>query len=234
MELEIRIVQSTLRPNRLDNDFPNKKAYIIIPYIDTENFLSDNESFDKCRKIISKIRNVDEKVEQKINVVSLGKSDKSKKEKDKIEYNNIIENDNELTKIMLRLRYSKALDSKQSEEQDEFNYIKQLNKELNIKSKEEYIIVKNKHKNYIENPEEYFKSKGVWSNWYDYIGYDTKKFIQDKNGWINFCKENNIKSLEDYNNLCESNDNLPYNPADFYIGFVSIPIELGFYNKRRR
>ena len=234
MESDIRIVQSTLRPNRLNNDFPNKKAYIIIPYIDTENFLSDNESFDKCRKIISKIRNVDEKVEQKINVVSLGKSDKSKKEKDKIEYNDIIENGNELTKIMLRLRYSKALDSKQSEEQDEFNYIKQLNKELNIKSKEEYIIVKNKHKNYIENPEEYFKSKGVWSNWYDYIGYDTKKFIQDKNNWINFCKENNIKSLEDYNNLCESNDNLPYNPADFYIGFVSIPIELGFYNKRRR
>ena len=111
---------------------------------------------------------------------------------------------------MLRLRYSKALDSKQSEEQDEFNYIIQLNKELNI------------------------KSKGVWSNWYDYIGYDTKKFIQDKNNWINFCKENNIKSLEDYNNLCESNDNLPYNPADFYIDFVSIPIELGFYNKRRR
>ena len=234
MESDIRIVQSTLRPNRLNNDFPNKKAYIIIPYIDTENFLSDNESFDKCRKIISKIRNVDEKVEQKINVVSLGKSDKSKKEKDKIEYNDIIENGNELTKIMLRLRYSKALDSKQSEEQDEFNYVKQLNKELNIKSKEEYIIVKNKHKNYIENPEEYFKSKGVWSNWYDYIGYDTKKFIQDKNNWINFCKENNVKSLEDYNNLCESNDNLPYNPADFYIDFVSIPIELGFYNKRRR
>ena len=238
MESDIRIVQSTLRPNRLDNDFPNKKAYIIIPYIDTENFLSDNESFDKCRKIICKIRNVDEKVEQKINVVSLGKSDRSKKEKekekDKIEYNDIIENGNELTKIMLRLRYSKALDSKQSEEQDEFNYVKQLNKELNIKSKEEYIIVKNKHKNYIENPEEYFKLKGVWSNWYDYIGYDTKKFIQDKNNWINFCKENNIKSLEDYNNLCESNDNLPYNPADFYIDFVSIPIELGFYNKRRR
>ena len=35
MESDIRIVQSTLRPNRLDNDFPNKKAYIIIPYIDT-------------------------------------------------------------------------------------------------------------------------------------------------------------------------------------------------------
>jgi len=74
MESDIRIVQSTLRPNRLDSIFPNKKAYVIIPYIDTENFISDNESFDKCRKIIAKIRNVDERIEQKINVVSLNKS----------------------------------------------------------------------------------------------------------------------------------------------------------------
>jgi hypothetical protein len=41
-----------------------------------------------------------------------------------------------------------------SEEQDEYNYVKQLN----IQSKEEYVetSIKNKHKNYIENPEEYF------------------------------------------------------------------------------
>jgi hypothetical protein len=36
MESDIRIVQSVLRPNRLDNNFPNKKAYVIIPYIDTK------------------------------------------------------------------------------------------------------------------------------------------------------------------------------------------------------
>ena len=39
---------------------------------------------------------------------------------------------------MLRLRYSRALDSIYSEEQDEFNYVKQLNKELNIQDKEDY------------------------------------------------------------------------------------------------
>lgn len=74
MESDIRIVQSTLRPNRLDKDFPNKKAYVIIPYIETENFTTDNDSFDKCRKIIAKIRNVDETIEQKINVVSLNEN----------------------------------------------------------------------------------------------------------------------------------------------------------------
>lgn len=242
MDSDIRIVQSTLRPNRLDSSFPDKKAYVIIPYIDTENFITDNESFDKCRKIIAKIRNVDERIEQKINVVSLNKpsskpSDSSNElTKEKIKYYHIIENSDELTKIMLRLRYSRALGSIYSEEQDEFNYVRELNKELNIQSKEQYTekVIKDKHKNYIENPEEYFKLKGVWSNWYDFIGVDTKKFIQDKNDWINFCKENNVKSLDNYYKLCKSYEELPLNPVDFYIGFVSIPIELGLYTKRRR
>ena len=241
MDSDIRIVQSTLRPNRLDKNFPNKKAYVIIPYIDTENFITDNESFDKCRKIIHKIRNVDEKIEQKISVVSLNKPKEPDDPKDpnptpKIKYHNIIENSDELTKIKLRLRYSKALSSMHTEEQDEFNYVKQLNKELNINSKDEYVDFANKisHKMYIENPEEYFRTKGVWSNWYDFLGVNTKKFIQDKNEWINFCKEKNVKSLEEYNELCKLYEQLPRNPTDFYIGFISIPNELSLYTKRRK
>ena len=229
MESDIRIVQSTLRPNRLDSNFPNKKAYVIIPYIDTENFLTDNESFDKCRKIIAKIRNVDEKIEQKINVVTLNKCNYNFnfKQNDNIPFCSIIEKTGELQKIILRLRYSKALDSKCSEEEDEFNYVRELNKQLNIQSKEDYT------NEYIKNPEEYFKLKGVWTNWYDFLGVDTKKFIQDKNDWINFCKENNVKSLDDYKELCKIYEKIPINPLDFYIGCLDIPIELEFKTKRR-
>jgi superfamily II DNA or RNA helicase len=227
MESDIRIVQSTLRPNRLDINFPNKKAYVIIPYIDTENFLTDNESFDKCRKIIAKIRNVDEKIEQKINVVTLNKCNYNFKQNDNIPFCSIIEKTSELQKIILRLRYSKALDSKCSEEEDEFNYVRELNKQLNIQSKEDYT------NEYIKNPEEYFKLKGVWTNWYDFLGVDTKKFIQDKNDWINFCKENNVKSLDDYKELCKIYEKIPMNPLDFYIGCLDIPIELEFKTKRR-
>jgi hypothetical protein len=227
MESDIRIVQSTLRPNRLDSNFPNKKAYVIIPYIDTENFLTDNESFDKCRKIIAKIRNVDEKIEQKINVVTLNKSSYNFKQNDNIPFCSIIEKTGELQKIILRLRYSKALGSQYSEEEDEFNYVRELNKQLNIQSKENYT------NEYIKNPEEYFKLKGVWTNWYDFLGVDTKKFIQDKNDWINFCKENNVKSLDDYKELCKIYEKIPMNPLDFYIGCLDIPIELEFKTKRR-
>lgn len=138
---------------------------------------------------------------------------------------------------MLRLRYSKALGSQYTEEEDEYNYVKELNKQLNIQSKEDYTkesvkVYHEKYIEYIKYPEEYFK--GIWKNWYDFIGVNTKKFIQDKNDWINFCKENNVKSLDEYNELCKLYDVLPMNPADFYIGFVSIPIELGLYTKRRK
>jgi len=238
MESDIRIVQSTLRPNRLDSSYPNKKAYVIIPYIDTENFITDNESFDKCRKIIAKIRNVDERIEQKINVVSLNKSSSKPSDdpKEKIKYHHIIENGDELTKIMLRLRYSKALGSQYTEEEDEYNYVKELNKQLNIQSKEDYTkesvkVYHEKYIEYIKYPEEYFK--GIWSDWYDFIGVDTKKFIQDKNDWINFCKDNNVKSIDDYNELCKLHEKLPMNPVHFYKDFSNIPKELGINRNRR-
>jgi hypothetical protein len=90
------------------------------------------------------------------------------------------------------------------------------------------------HVNFIDKPEEYFKSKGVWNNWYDFIGVDTKKFIQSKEEWINFCKEKGIKSLDDYYIYCEEYDILPKEPADFYKDFTNIPCELQFNRNRRK
>ena len=238
MDSDIRIVQSTLRPNRLDSSFPNKKAYVIIPYIEKKNSDSDKESFEKCRKIIAKIGNYDERIEQKIRVVSLNKPNNNSTEpitKKEIKYYHIIENSDELTKIKLRLKYRRALYSEYSEEQDEFNYVKELNKELNIQSKEDYVKIKDIHKNYIDDPEKYFTSKGIWSDWYDFIGIDTNKFIQDKNDWYQFCKDNNVKSLDDYNELCKLHEELPMNPGDFYIGCLDIDIELEFdFDTNRR
>ena len=164
------------------------------------------------------------------------KRDIPKDEERRIDYEdyNFEENSGELNKIKLRLRYSKALGSKFTEEQDEFNYVKSINASLNIQSKKEYIERKDSHSNFIASPEEYFKSKGVWNNWYDFMGVDTTKFIQSKQEWINFCKENNIKSLDNYYVACEEHNVLPKEPADFYKDFTNIPTELGFNRNRRR
>lgn len=238
MESDIRIVQCALRPNRLEKNNPNKKAYIIIPYIDYDDWNNDNKSFDKIRKIIGKLRNVDENIEQKIHILSKAKNESEKTEKEEICNNNVVdiyfeENENELLKLKLRLRHSKTLGSKFSEEQDEFAYMKQLNKELNIKSKEEYIEKRLQHKMYIPEPVIYFCNKGVWTDWYDFIGVETTQFIQSKQNWINFCKKNNVSCMNDYEILCDKYKELPRNPGDFYTHFTNIQNELGLYKMRR-
>ena len=239
MQSETRIVQYLLRPNRLDYENPNKKAYIIIPYIDVDNWQTENKSYEKVRNIISQMRNIDENIEQKlfVSVVKKEKKEKIKKDEERrICYENYIfeENSNELNKIKLRLRYSKALSSKLTEEQDEYNYVRSINLSLNIKSKKEYIQQQDAHNNFIVSPEEYFKSKGVWNNWYDFMGIDTKKFIQSKQEWINFCKEKSIRSLDDYYIYCEEYDILPKEPDEFYSYFTNIKTELGFNKVRRK
>jgi superfamily II DNA or RNA helicase len=240
MQSEIRIGQYVLRPNRLDFENPNKKAYVIIPYIDTDDWETENRSYEKVRNIVSQMRNQDENIKQKI-VVSVGKKEKKKivkkdKQERRICYQDYIfeENSRELHKIKLRLRYSKSLGSKFTEEQDEYNYVRSINSTLNIKSKKEYIERKANHNNFIAFPEEYFKLKGVWNNWYDFMGVDTTKFIQSKHEWINFCKEKSIKSLDDYYMACEEHDILPKEPDEFYSHFTNIQTELGFNKIRRR
>jgi superfamily II DNA or RNA helicase len=239
MQSETRIVQYLLRPNRLDFENPNKKAYIIIPYIDTDDWETKNKSYEKVRNIVSQMRNIDENIEQKI-FVSVG--NKKKRDNDntykytQLGYEDYIfeENSGELKKLKLRLRYSKALGSKFTEEQDDYNYVRSINMSMNIKSKPEYNSKKDKHSNFIVCPDNYFKKKGVWNNWYDFMGVDTTKFIQSKQDWINFCKSKNVKTLDDYYTCCELYDCLPNEPDDFYKDFTNIPTELGFNRNRRR
>ena len=239
MKSETRIVQYLLRPNRLEFGNPNKKAYVIIPYIDTDDWETENKSYEKVRTIVSQMRNVDENIEQKI-FVSIGKKQKKKIRSSHAERitdfedYNFEENGGELNKIKLRLRHSKALGSKFTEEQDEYNYVRSINSSLNIKSKKEYTERQYSYSNFIASPEEYFKSKGVWNNWYEFMGVDITKFIQSKQEWINFCKEKKITSLDHYYVSCEEYDALPKEPADFYKDFTNIPAELGFNINRRR
>ena len=241
MESEIRIVQAALRPNRLDKNNLNKMAYIMIPYIDDELTIT-NDSFNKCKDIIAKIRNVDEHIQYKIKMISLSTDTNNCNSDNNINYQSphIIENDIELKKIKLRLIYSKSLGSNCSEEQNEFNYMKQLNLLLNIQNKEDYtkeyikeFYLKNGIE-YIQEIEEYFKKKCVWTNWYDFMGIDTSIFLTNKEDWKKFCKEKNVNSLKKYIELCVLYNELPKNPAEFYMGFTDINSELELNRSRRR
>lgn len=241
MSSEIRIVQSALRPNRLDKMNPNKKAYIILPYIDNKemNELGDN-SFEKCRKIIYEMGNHDKEIEQKIilSKMDFNEYDTDKiKEKKRTDYIHISLNDNcedTLNTFKMKLRHRKALGSKCTPEEDEYLYVKAINKELKVISIEDYYNKKNIHTHYIEEPEKHFRNNGVWRNWYDFMGIDTSIFIQNKEEWIKFCKEKNIINLETYYENCKIYKELPLNPELFYKDFTNMKGMLNVSFKRRK
>jgi superfamily II DNA or RNA helicase len=222
---KIKIVQYLLRANRLFSKKPDKIAYYNIPYLSNENYLN-------IRHIIKQLANYDETIEQKIMVSQMSYSNSTLfHEKPLYEF---ISNPDLLLKIKMRLRNSKDLTCDFTEEENEYNYIKSVNKCLNLTSRSDYSNSKDNHDNYIENPDKYFLNKGVWINWCDFLGYDTSLFIPTKQKWINFCKEKEIKTIDDYNKLSSIYKELPKDPEDIYNGFTNISNELGLIIKKRR
>jgi hypothetical protein len=229
----IKITQYISRPNRLNPTIKDKIAYYIIPYIDDET----DKSLNNIRHIIGQLRLIDGTIEEKITVYDgLNKSININVD-NRLTCQEISLNENldELLKIKLYLKHTKDLKSDFTEEENEYNYIKNINKSLKIKSKKEYIEFKDKHHNYIDNPDIYFRNKGVWENWSDYLGYDTSLFIPTKERWIVFCKEKNIDTIEKYNEFSSIYKELPKDPDDFYRDFTNINEELKIKinNKRR-
>ncbi len=222
---KIKIVQYLLRANRLFHKKPDKIAYYNIPYLSNENYLN-------IRHIIKQLANVDESIEQKIMVSQISNSKHSLPlEKPSYEF---ISNPDLLLKIKMKLRNSKDLTCDFTEEENEYNYIKSINKCLNLTCRIDYYNSKERHENFIENPDKYFLNKGVWINWCDFLGYDTSLFIPTKQKWLNFCKEKEIKTIEDYNKLSLIHIELPKDPEDFYNSFSNIANELQLFNYKKR
>jgi superfamily II DNA or RNA helicase len=221
----IRIVQTCLRPARLEKGNLSKIAHIILPYI--ENVYCDHKSFDRVKNTVEQIRTVDENVEQKIKVIHFTHSDKKSDDSEKEDNKTEITNINVLEKIKIHLRHCGVLNSNNSEEQDEYNYFKSINKQFNYVSKEDYVKRKLENNTYIEDPKSYFSKKSVWDNWCDFLGLDTSKYIKSLTKWKDECEKLNIKSVEDYEIKCKTNPQLPSNPVDFYKDFKNINFELG-------
>jgi predicted helicase len=230
MYSNIKIVQYLLRANRLFRDKPNKIANYIIPYLNTERY-------SNISHIIRQLANYDETIEQKIIVsqLSLSKSSKSFNNDDFPNSNIIIEkpiyefiqNPELLLKIKMKLRNSKDLLSNDfTEEENEYNYVKVINRCLKINSRCDYYNSREIHEQFIDNPHIYFSNKGVWINWCEFLGYETSHLIQTKQKWINFCKEKEIRTLDDYNKFIKIYNELPKDPEDFYNDFSNISNEL--------
>ena len=226
MNSTIRIAQYLTRANRLNKNDPNKIAYNIIPY--------NIKSTDKIKHILNELGNAD--IEYKYDIDTIKNYIKILQEDSKIDENKNDENivmSEEIERIRLMLKHRTILKLDLSIEQNEYKYMKQLNKCMKIKSMKEYKDSKDKHEMYIEEPEKYFTEKGVWSNVCDFLNIDTARYIKLKQEWVKYCKMLKINTLEEYDIRCQTDEILPREPVYFYVGFTNISDELGFKKRRK-
>jgi hypothetical protein len=240
MDSIVRIIQCALRASRLEEGNILKKAYMLIPTVDHDDFYETSASYNKIRTIIGNFANVDENISERLVVNTLTKRKDKRGPKTSGRGDDVLyfeNSDLELKKLKLRLRKSKDLTSKLSMEEEEYIFYKALLKQHNIKNKREYDEFVHEDKK--DDIERYFKQKGVWpeNGWYGLLSIDTSKYPSSKDEWKRVCQEKNIKSMEEYKTYCEQLDSdLPSEPDKLYHKewTSSIEVELGIIRPRRR
>jgi len=170
MTSNIRIVQSALRASRKNKNDINKKNKIILPILNRDDWLENNENPDlkKVREVIYQMGLEDETITQKIKVfrIEIEKQKPKPREKEEIEIiDEFGEYDDELTQ-KLRLKTIKRTALATTYEKAR----KIIADKKNIKSKESYNEFCEEDNRLSNEPEIVFK--GQFTNWIDYLSIE--------------------------------------------------------------
>ena len=194
MTSNIRIVQSALRASRKNKNDINKKTKIILPILNRDDWLENNENPDlkKVREVIYQMGLEDETITQKIKVFRIDIEKPKPKPKPKpIEEREIVdefgEYDDELTqKLRLKTVKRTALAT---------TYDKSIKiiADKNIKSKEDYYELCKIDNRLSNEPEITFK--GQFTNWIEYLSIE--KVYYD----LETCKNKVVEYLALYNEI---------------------------------
>ena len=169
MSSNIRIVQSALRASRKNKHQPNKITKIILPILNKDDWLENNENPDlkKVREVIYQMGLEDETITQKIKVFIIDIEKQKPKPRVKEERKTIDElgeYDDELTQ-KLRLKTIKRTTLGTSYEK-----ARKIIADKNIKSKESYYKLCEKDNRLTKEPEIVFK--GQFTNWIEYLSIE--------------------------------------------------------------
>ena len=169
MTSNIRIVQSALRASRKNKKDINKKTKIILPILNRDDWLENNENPDlkKVREVIYQMGLEDETITQKIKVfrINIEKQKPKSREKEEREMvDEFGEYDNELTqKLRLKTIKRSALTTT-------YEKAKKIIADKNIKSKESYYELCERDNRLSKEPEIVFK--GQFTNWIEYLNIE--------------------------------------------------------------
>lgn len=169
MTSNIRIVQSALRASRKNKKDTNKKNKIILPILNKDDWLENNENPDlkKVREVIYQMGLEDETITQKIKVfrIDIEKQKPKEREKEKKEMiDEFGEYDDELTqKLRLKTIKRTALATT-------YEKARKIIADKNIKSKESYYELCERDNRLSKEPEIVFK--GQFTNWIEYLSIE--------------------------------------------------------------
>jgi len=215
MSSNIRIVQSALRASRKNKHQPNKITKIILPILNKDDWLENNNNPDlkKVREVIYQMGLEDETITQKIKVfrIEIEKQKHKKKKKEREMVDEFGEYDEELT-TKLRLKTIKRIALSTTYEK-----ARKIIVSKNIKNKEEYFELCERDNRLSEEPEIAFK--GQFTNWIEYLSieriyYDLETCIEKVNELLilhNEIKNHNLDLSIVCKELCELDNNFPPN-----------------------
>ena len=169
MTSNIRIVQSALRASRKNKNDINKKTKIILPILNRDDWLENNENPDlkKVREVIYQMGLEDETITQKIKVfrIEIEKQKPKQREKEEREIiDEFGEYDDELTqKLRLKTIKRTALATT-------YEKARKIIADKNIKSKESYYELCERDNRLSKEPEIVFK--GQFTNWIEYLSIE--------------------------------------------------------------
>jgi superfamily II DNA or RNA helicase len=169
MTSNIRIVQSALRASRKNKNDINKKTKIILPILNRDDWLENNEKPDlkKVREVIYQMGLEDETITQKIKVfrIDIEKQKPKTREKEEREMvDEFGEYDDELTqKLRLKTIKRTALATT-------YEKARKIIADKNIKSKESYYELCERDNRLSKEPEIVFK--GQFTNWIEYLSIE--------------------------------------------------------------
>ena len=169
MSSNIRIVQSALRASRKNKDVPDKITKIVLPVLNREDWLEDNENNDlkKVREVIYQMGLEDETIAQKIKVYRVivekqrkKKSDKEPEQEQKT-MNDLGEYDELLTqKLRLKTISRSSLGIT-------YEKARKIITEKSVSSKKDYYDLCDRDIRLPKEPENHFKGK--FTNWIEYL-----------------------------------------------------------------
>jgi superfamily II DNA or RNA helicase len=212
MSSNIRIVQSALRASRKNKLQPYKITKIIIPILNKNDWLENNENpdFKKVREIIFQMGSEDVKISQKIKVSFIDVKKTNSKPK-KIINNHLGIYNEELTKSLI------LKTNKRTSIGITYEKARKIIAEKNIKTKEDYYELCNNDNRLEKEPEIIFKGK--FTNWIEYLSieriyYDLETCKKKVNEYLLLypeIKKNYLELLIVSNELCKIDQLFPPN-----------------------